>query len=75
MKTLILIITLALLFLSCGKKNKVDQKITLVSKTAPTSIIPKNKTPEWFLLKTKNRCYEDLNKAYLMNLFGKNDGC
>jgi len=74
MKTLILIIPLALFLLSCSKNNKIEPKINSVSKNAPTTTI-KDKIPEWFLLKTKNRCYQDLNKAYLMSLFGKNEGC
>lgn len=75
MKTLILIITLAMLILSCEKKNKIGPNIKEASKSAPTSVTIKDKLPEWFLLKTKNRCYEDLNKAYLMSLFGKSEGC
>jgi ribosomal protein L39E len=75
MKTLILIIPLAMFFLSCGKNNKIEHKNNLPSKSAPTTKTNKDKVPEWFLLKTKNRCYENLNKAHLISLIGKSDGC
>ncbi|MBK6833339.1 MAG: hypothetical protein IPG89_03310 [Bacteroidetes bacterium] len=75
MKTPILIITLVMLLLNCGKKNKVEPKIKVVNRSEPKGITINDKTPEWFLLKTKNRCYEDLNKAYLMSLFGRSEGC
>ena len=75
MKTLILLVSISICLSNCIEKIKAPEKTSSFNNNSKPLESEKKNTQDWFLLKTNNKCYQDINKAYLLSLFGKNEGC